>query len=513
MPGYRYSAFILFVITSAFPLAAQQVQEDRPEPFYFVALTDPACPVSGYAALAPVTKEIRFLYFPMGRRATIKEPESPVLHVVLNNGFAQDDNQTLPFIRRDDGVWLATVALRDWAPAQYAIYWVEDRGSGQTDTNEGKYFEVPFCDVEGRREEQSVRLEAESYTGALAAHGIERPVNYAKAIEVLEEYIHPPSRGENLISSLWKYKLKVQGDRAEARATLLTEINSFIGDHSADGFGLIDALNFAAYQDWLPPETTERLVKALDNKYPDYNHRAFLLGARSSREKDKAKRIALMWELVDKYPESQEADVVRNRLLLEVPDLSQKERLYQQLRTRNPDDPFAPWNMASMYFRANQKLPDALAMLDEADKLFAASVKNTHAKIHYPESTLKDVKTPDRGSAVGDFDPIGQDGRSCFDPAAPEGRVHVRSSLLLARQGVGGYRRQAGGNRCVFGSGGAPIKRREEGECRAGSLVVEPEARQRAGFAEANRDQARAEPLVVQTMCHRSWDTQLRILI
>jgi len=387
----RHSALIMSVLASTMSLVGQQVQEDRPEPFYFVALTDPACPVTGYTGPVPVTKEIRMLYYSMGQGATIKKPKSPVVHMVFDNGYGPDNERTLPLTKRDDGVWVATLAIGDRFP-KYAIYWIEDRESKQVDTNEGKYFEIPFCDAEGHREEWSVRYEAESYTGQLEAHGIERTTDYSKAIEVLDEYIHAPSRGENLISSRWKYQLKLHGDTPEARSTLLAEIKKFISDHSVDGFGLVDALNFAAYQDWFPADTMESLIKAIENKYPDNNPRAFLLQVRAQQERNKEKRISLQWELVDKYPTSPEADFARKRLLLDVTDLAQREKLYQQLRTRDPDDPFQPWNMASMYVQANQKLPEALTLLDEADRLFAASVQNRQAKIHYPESTLRDVK-------------------------------------------------------------------------------------------------------------------------
>lgn len=388
---HRYFAFIIFVVASTLFLAGQQVQKDRPEPFYFVALTDPACPVTGFVAPAPITKEIRVLYFPMGQGATIKAPKSPVLHFVFVRGFGQDKEQILPFTQREDGVWLATVALKDMT-STYAVYWIEDRENKQVDTNEGKYFEVPFCDIQGQREEQSVMLEAESYTGTLEAHGIERPANYAKAIEVLEGYIHPPSRGENLIYWLWNYKLMLHGDTPENRASLLAEITKFVSDHSADGFGLINALNFAAYQDWVPPETIEKLVKSIENKYPDDDPRTFIFAARASREKGKAKRIALLWELVDKYPNSEYADHARKELLVEVKDISQSEKLYQQIRAKYPGDAFQPYCMASIYFEANQKLPEALALLDEADKLFAANLQNKQAKIRYLESTIKNMK-------------------------------------------------------------------------------------------------------------------------
>lgn len=388
---YGCSALVALVVACPVFLWAQQPQKDHPEPFYFVALTDPACPVSGYQAPVPVTTELRVLYFPMSEGATIKEPKALVLHLVFDEGWAADNSRTSSFIKREDGVWVATVPLGDKFP-KYAIYWVEDRGTKQADTNEGKYFDVPFCDVNGQREEWSVRYEAESYTGKLARLGIDRPTDYAKAIDVLEGYIHLPDRGLNLISSLWRYKLKLGNDTPETRAMLLAEIKKFIGDHSADGFALVDALNFVAYQDWIPPDTLESLVKAIEIKEPNDNPRAFVLQAQATQEKDKQKRIALQWELVNKYPDTNQANLARQQLALEVTDLGQKEKLYQELRSKDPENPFHPWNLAHDYFSANQKLPEALALLDESDKLFAASVLNKQAKIHYFESTLKDTK-------------------------------------------------------------------------------------------------------------------------
>ena len=387
----RHPAVLLFVLAATLSLVGQQVHQDRPQPFYFVALTDPACPVTGYAGPVPVTKEIRVLYYPMGEGATIKNPKSPVVHMVFDNGYGPDSDQTLPFAKRDDGVWVATFAVGDRIP-KYAIYWVEDREIKQVDNNDGKYFEIPFCDAQGQRHEWSVRYEAESYTGQLESHGIERAVDYFKAIEVLEGYIHAPSRGESLIPSLWKDELKLHGGTPEARSSLLVEIKKFISDHSADGFGLIEALNFAVYEDWFPPDTMESLVKAIENKYPDNNPRILLLSARATHERNKDKRISLQWELVDKYPDSPEADFERKQLLLEVTDLAQREKLYQQIHARDPDDAFQPLNMASLYVQANQKLPEALALLEEAEKLFDANVQNKPAKIHYFESTVKEMK-------------------------------------------------------------------------------------------------------------------------
>jgi thiol-disulfide isomerase/thioredoxin len=390
---HRFFAFVLFVGAGAQSLAGQEVPApgDRPVQARFVALTDPACPVTGYLDPVPGTKEIRVFYFPMAQQATIKEPKSPILHLIFDYGFGQDDTQTISFARREDGVWISTVPLRGGIPT-YAIYWIEDHETKQTDNNEGRYFEVLFCNVHGERREMSVMFQAMSYTGFLERYGIERSVDYAKAIEILEEYIHAPSQGQNLISNLWNYKLHLHGNTSEARSTLLTEVNKFIGDHSADGFGLLGTLNFAVYQDWIPPETVERIVKAIEDQNPDDNPRAFVLQVRASMEKDDARRTALMWELVREYPNSVEADDTRKTLMFRVTDLRQHEMLYQQIRAKDPSDGSQPEHMANIYLEANEKLPEALALLDEADKLLEESARHKPGSPRYSESGIKNEK-------------------------------------------------------------------------------------------------------------------------
>jgi thiol-disulfide isomerase/thioredoxin len=387
----RLALAIVFLATAQGSVCARQSPKDQAPTFYYASLTDPACPVSGYEPPAPVTKEIHVLYFPMGQNALIKAPKSPVAHFVFDGGFMPDSDLTLPLTRRDDGVWVGTIPLAGRF-FRYAMYWIEDRDTRQIDNNDGKYFEIRFCDIEGHPDQFSVHYEAGAYAGQLHAHGVELTPDYAKAIDILEEYIHPPTRGGSLVGDLWRYKLKLGGDTPQARTALLAEITKFISDHSADGFGLHPTLNFAAYQDWFPADEMEKLVKAIDNEYPDDHPEAFLLAARASREKDRNKRIDMDWEIVNKYPTSQEADSARKRLLLEVGNLSQVEKLYQQLRIDDPDDAFLPWNMASRYAARHQKLPEALALLDLADKLLDDSVTNKQARIHYPETTLKDVK-------------------------------------------------------------------------------------------------------------------------
>ena len=360
--------FIVMVVSAA---AGQPVRRTTVLP----ALTDPACPVTGYPPPFPVTKELRVLYLPMLHSAAIQKPKSLLLHVVFDDGSKPDAERERPFTRRDDGVWVATISLAHRSP-RYATYWVEDPDGKQLDTNSGRYFEVPFCDLLGRRDESSVKYQAESFGGSLVKHGVQRPPDYAHAVDVLETFIHAPSSGGFLVSELWKFKLLLYGDTPEGRARLLSEINKFISDHARDGFGLPDTLNFVAYQAWVPTETQENLCRALEAR-PDYrmNPRVFLLLARWSLEKDQDKGRTILKELITKYPNDPQTDSAREWLFRKTPDFAGRQELYRWFQQQGSTDPVLPLEMAEACVKASRGLPEALRMLDEADKLQQAKVR------------------------------------------------------------------------------------------------------------------------------------------
>lgn len=54
-------------------------------------------------------------------------------------------------------------------------------------------------------------------------------------------------------------------------------------------------------------------------------------------------------------------------------DMTERETLYQQMHAKNPHDIFLPIQMARLYVGADQKLPEALALLAEADGLLQAT--------------------------------------------------------------------------------------------------------------------------------------------
>ena len=351
-------------------LAAPVATPEDVSPSYFASLTGPACPVTDSDQHWVETSQLRVLYFPESAHATIKNPKSLILHIVFDNGDSSDSARSLAFNERDAAAWIAMASLTRWKE-KYAVYWVEDPETKQSDTNGGRYFEIPFCNVHGIRAERSEQFEAESYTGVLEKYGIQRPQDFRKAIEVLEEYIRPPEYGAFLLSHLWEYKLHLGGNTTETRAAIAKEIDEYARKHEQDGFGLMDTLNFAAYQTWIPDNTIERVVAALEKQDPKYDSRLFALSARSNIENDKGKRIKLERELIEKYPDTEFANDARMRLFLsDLTDLHEREAMFEEARQVDPTAATLLTMMAEIYVNADTELPKAAALLDQADKLY-----------------------------------------------------------------------------------------------------------------------------------------------
>lgn len=358
-------------------------------PSYFASLTGPACPVTDSDQHWVETSQLKVLYSPESASATIKNPKSLILHIVFNNGGSNDSNRSLAFNERDGAAWVATASLTRWKE-KYAVYWVEDPETKQNDTNGGRYFEVPFCDAHGIRAERSEQFEAESYTGVLEAHGIQRPQDFRKAVEVLDEYIRPPEHGAFLLSHLWEYKSHLGGNTPETRAAVQKEIEGYAQKHEQDAFGLTDTLNFAAYQDWISDATVERIVTALEKHDPKDDSRMFALSARANIERDKEKRIRLERALIEKNPDTQLANDARMRLFLsELTDPHERETMFEEARRHDPTAATFLTMMAEIYVDADTELTKAAGLLDQADKLYDANAPQTWNSGRYTEPFIQ----------------------------------------------------------------------------------------------------------------------------
>jgi len=79
----------------------------------------------------------------------------------------------------------------------------------------------------------------------------------------------------------------------------------------------------------------------------------------------------------------------RMRLFSEAKDLGDREKLYPEIRATNPNDISTRIEMAGAYLEANQKLPQALVLLDEADGLMDLNSKTDQPSSRYPEQQLQ----------------------------------------------------------------------------------------------------------------------------
>jgi thiol-disulfide isomerase/thioredoxin len=353
---------------------------DGPRPV-FASLTDPACPVTTSAAPMPITGELRVLYFSSAIQASIHNPRTLVLHIAFDDGNHKDAVRMIAFSRREENVWQAEVPLQPMLD-DYAIYWVEDPETKQADTNSGKYFEVLFCLVHGERSEKSIEYQARSFEGWLETYGFDRPADLSKSIKILEDFIHPPDRGGSLLNWLWIYKYKLAGETEDARTALIAEIQQFIHDHEAEGFGLVETLWFVESNDWIPLAVGEHLADVIVQRklwFSGQDPRVDLLVARASNEKDREKRLRDLRELIDRYPEDMAADEARMTLFLESNALGERERLYAWLSRKPRSQMSVRLNMAQAYLDANVRYGIALSLLDDAESICDATLKNPAA--------------------------------------------------------------------------------------------------------------------------------------
>lgn len=395
----RHFAPTLVVLLFALSCIAQE--SEPPERFVsnpkapvetpYTSLIDPACPVSWVPGLGPSTAELRVLYYPMGLRAKIKDPRSLTLHAAFGERET-GHSRIVPFTRMENGVWEAKIPLGHEIFG-YGAYWVEDTATKQIDNNGGKYWDIFFCNLEGERQESSIEAKARSYTGSLRDQGIDRPVDYAEALNVLQSALKPENtRYPNLQLYEWSYKHKLYGDTPEGRQKLIAELGKYIDEHLSDGVGLMATNNFVVdHQDWLPPEMLEKLWSALDGKMPGFNPRQYAERFRIENEPDKSKRLTLLRLFVSKYPDNPETMLGLQSLFWDTDNLEEKEQVVARL-TKDPGNDYFRAEMARAYLRAGKNFPRALALIDAAEKVLDEQ---------YAAGTLPPWN-PDTGGTVDD---------------------------------------------------------------------------------------------------------------
>jgi tetratricopeptide (TPR) repeat protein len=376
----RYLAAVLVILSSSCGAFAQQ-SPAKPKTPPWTVLTDPVCPVASFygTPLPNASKELKVMYFPLGKTAKLHDPQSLDLHIGFNQPGRGSSATAIPFTHTDDH-WEATVPLSE-PHAMYAIFLVQDPKTGAIDDNGGQLWDLVFCGAQGSKDANSVMAQARGYAGESWTASLRRPKDYDKAISILKAGLdQKPANNSWWMPELWKTEARRDGNDAQAWAKIAGEIDGFASDHR-DKRDLYWMGHFVIeHPEQLPADFVDRFIAAADAQLDDpkktlreqleYNRAVFL--------RDPKKGVAAFDAFVAKYPDGELNGFAQaNRLveLIALKDIAGAEaalaayREAQKSETRRFRDPngySSLLQLARLYIEKKIKLDQALKLIDEA---------------------------------------------------------------------------------------------------------------------------------------------------
>jgi thiol-disulfide isomerase/thioredoxin len=367
---------ILLAAFSLVPVAAGSVAAQSP-----VLSVDPPCPLSFPGANKNGFSDIRVVYDPHNPHASIKQPQALTLEVALDPSSSQIDTLSIPFIRKESGMWEAVLAREEKDEWLHVIFMVKDQKTAQVDDNSGNYWDLIFCFGNDQLNSQAVSYQARSFEGIEFRNGIRRSQDLPKAKDVLEGYLKRENWPEryNLLRDYWNYKIRITGPNEENWKKLGDEINQFVEEHRSEESALIGAADFVGSQEAnLHQGLLPKVMEALRALNPRLAAQTELFHAynRIRREKDPLKRATEYREFAMTHPKeslAQSALAEQFRVFYDKGDVQGTEEAFRQWVKSDPDWPDTYAAMASFYITQNVKLNEALKLLDTAESLLPKS--------------------------------------------------------------------------------------------------------------------------------------------
>lgn len=340
-----------------------------------VVTVEPACPQIKFRYQGKLQEQVplRIRYNPAGQGAALKQPSG--LNLLLGGSGDSAWNGKLvrlPMTRGADGVWEASFQPEHfWI---YLMFYFQD-DTGRMDNNRARYWDLLGCQG-GTPDDQAVSAQARTYTGTIVGSGIQRPVDYGRAVAVIEADVraHPEHRF-NLLDDLWGYKLQRDGEDERAWRKLSREIDRFLDAHAQDRMMIVAASNFVRGQKELAPAVQDKMLRLLRPFEPEYtNYRRSREWAAAVNQQDPAKQAQLCQRFIADYPGDESALSLypflfraRGRDLNDLPGAEEAFRAWSQAM---PLDPDAYAAMAHLYTDRSQKLERAEKLLTRAGELY-----------------------------------------------------------------------------------------------------------------------------------------------
>ena len=371
---------ISVAILCAAQLSAQQAPTQSQAPPWTL-LMDPVCPVAPYPGRPNGTKELRVLYFPTAKDAKLKDSKSLSLQVGFNGPNYVNNRALVPFSRKGDH-WEALVPLEK-SSAAYAIFSVKDDDTNAVDDNSGKYWDVVSCTPLGDKDSNGLMLQAESYAGEAWPAGIRREKDLNKVVSLLESAIANSKFQKSMVlTKLWEYKAKRDGDSPAAYAKLAAEIEHYLDEHIDDPNAQFGVGNFVVLREKkFPADFADRTVARIDAKIkePMISFRASLAVQRAQDEADPHKRLVALDQVIAQYPNTvdvENAYAFRFYTCVELRDVACAETALAKSReaslaNKAVEDTTAYGRylqMAALYAEKGEKLDVALNLTDQANE-------------------------------------------------------------------------------------------------------------------------------------------------
>jgi thiol-disulfide isomerase/thioredoxin/Tfp pilus assembly protein PilF len=383
----------------------QKPAESQTQPTEVVTI-EPRCPVEPPRAAKPgersATVPVRVRYNPAAPGAKFTKPESLTISLAINASYYANSHRTLAMSRTGDGAWETTIPLE--AYWSFLIFFVKDQND-RIDSNQGDYWQILSCGADATPTSMATYYLAASYAGDVLAPGIQRAVDYARAISILEDdrKRHPDRIGS--ASEVWRYQMKQAGETDAAYAKLAGEIEQFIVDQKDNEAALTAALRFVSNSTWkrrLPVSLFDKAQTALLTLNPKSPIIGELKWDQIREEKDLQRRATLYREFLQSYPQHDYTQSAYAQLFetlaYQIKDEAAAEKAFADWRGFEPGVADVLAAMGRFYVDQKTKPERAVELLTKAIELCQGQVKNPIRRSGITRRIMVGCAAPDPGN-------------------------------------------------------------------------------------------------------------------
>ena len=369
-----------------------------------VVTIEPRCPVEpprpAKRGERSATVPVQVRYNPAAPGAKLTAPESLTISLAINAPYYANNQRTFTMSRAADGVWETTIPLESfWS---FLIFFIKDQND-HVDSNQGDYWQILSCGKDGTHTSMATYYLAASYAGDVLAPGIQRAVDYPRAISILEDDMkrHPDRIGS--ISEVWRYQIKQAGETDAAYTKVAGEIEQFIVDQKNNEDALTAAVRFVStWKRRLPAALFDKAQAALLSLNPKSPIIGELKWDQIREEKDLPRRATLYREFLQSYPQHDYTQSAYAALFetvaYQIKDEAAAEKAFDDWRGFEPGVADVLAAMGRFYVDQKTKPEKSVELLTRAIELCQSQVKDPVPRSGITRRIIVTCTPPDPGN-------------------------------------------------------------------------------------------------------------------